>query len=253
MNITWYGTASLIIKDGSSRLLVDPFIPLKGSGVEIDEKRFLEANDILITHGHLDHALMVPKIATEHTNVYCTRTPAKVFREKGVAPENISVVRSGTFIQTGNFDIKVYKGRHIKHDFKTVNSTIFSSRFFKYKENKKVIKEANKEFKENKETVGYLIKSGRKQVFVLGSLSLDKRTIYPEGVDCLVLPFQGSSKLEETALAIIERIKPKTVILDHFDDTFPPISRRIDTSRFEEMAKDKTVVIKPDYGQPIAI
>ena len=49
-------------------------------------------------------------------------------------------------------------------------------------------------------------------------------------MDLLVLPYQGASNLLTPAMQVIERLKPKAVLLDHFDDAFPPGSSAVDTS-----------------------
>jgi L-ascorbate metabolism protein UlaG (beta-lactamase superfamily) len=53
INITWYGHACFLIEDGNSKLLIDPFItgnPLAPVGADA-----VEADYILVSHGHGDH------------------------------------------------------------------------------------------------------------------------------------------------------------------------------------------------------
>ena len=54
----------------------------------------------------------------------------------------------------------------------------------------------------------------------------------PKKVDVLVWPFQGRTNITKYSLPIIEKIKPKTIILDHFDDAFPPVTTHINTEKF---------------------
>ena len=54
----------------------------------------------------------------------------------------------------------------------------------------------------------------------------------PKKVDVLVWPFQGRTNMTKYSLPIIEKIKPKIVILDHFDDAFPPVTTHITTEKF---------------------
>ena len=56
MRVTWYGTATIGIDDGESKILFDPFVrrnkkleystPLEG---------FAGFDGVFITHGHFDH------------------------------------------------------------------------------------------------------------------------------------------------------------------------------------------------------
>ena len=85
-------------------------------------------------------------------------------------------------------------------------------------------------YPEKGETVVFSIEGEGRRVMVLGSLNLAEDETYPEGADLLVLPYQGTSDLLTPALSIVERLRPRAVLLDHFDDTFPPISADIETA-----------------------
>ncbi|MCR4951559.1 MAG: hypothetical protein K6A40_09585, partial [Solobacterium sp.] len=76
----------------------------------------------------------------------------------------------------------------------------------------------------------------------MGSMNLLDED-YPEGADLLILPFQGRSDIDSFGEQIIRRLKPKTVLLDHYDDAFPPMSGTVETASFEALLKDR-------YGIP---
>lgn len=67
---------------------------------------------------------------------------------------------------------------------------------------------------------------------LMGSLNVDGTTEYPKGADLLILPFQGRLDIDRYALPFIKALQPKKVLLDHHDNTFPPISSSIKTSPF---------------------
>lgn len=73
----------------------------------------------------------------------------------------------------------------------------------------------------------------------MGSMNLDSNTEYPTGADALVLPLQGRSDQDTYALALVERLKPKAVLLDHYDDAFPPLSSQVDTSGFVRNVQER--------------
>lgn len=62
MKITFYGHASLGIEVGGKNLIVDPYISANPKASHIDINT-LEADYILVTHGHGDHVLDVEAIA----------------------------------------------------------------------------------------------------------------------------------------------------------------------------------------------
>lgn len=62
MKITYYGHASLGIEVGGKHLIVDPYISANPKAAHIDIST-LQADYILVTHGHGDHVLDVEAIA----------------------------------------------------------------------------------------------------------------------------------------------------------------------------------------------
>jgi L-ascorbate metabolism protein UlaG (beta-lactamase superfamily) len=61
MNITWYGHNTWLIETGEHRLLIDPFFSDSPTApVKADE---VEANFMLISHGHFDHVADAAAIA----------------------------------------------------------------------------------------------------------------------------------------------------------------------------------------------
>lgn len=81
-------------------------------------------------------------------------------------------------------------------------------------------------FPEKGETAAYQIEAEGKRILLLGSMELDPDTVYPENADLLILPYQGKENMAEAAMEIVERLKPARILLDHFDDAFPPYPRR---------------------------
>lgn len=55
------------------------------------------------------------------------------------------------------------------------------------------------------------------------------------------------------ASSVFEELKPKAVLLTHFDDTFPPFSTETDTSEIEEQLKRYAAVYKLRNGGSVEI
>lgn len=90
----------------------------------------------------------------------------------------------------------------------------------------------------------------------MGSLGLREDTDYPQGADLLILPYQGSACLESAALETAARLMPKRILLDHFDDAFPPVSEHVDTRGFKVLMDreyPQIRVVKPTAGKTVEI
>lgn len=85
----------------------------------------------------------------------------------------------------------------------------------------------------------YEVQTANCRVQIMGSMNLDGKTEYPVGADLLVLPFQGRSDQDRYALQFIERLRPKAVVLDHYDDSFPPLTVQIDTGDFQKTVEER--------------
>ena len=86
-----------------------------------------------------------------------------------------------------------------------------------------------------------------KHIFLLGGMNLADEVDYPSGCDLLILPYAGYRDNLAKADQMMERLRPKAVLLDHWYDTFPPITTPIDTASFEEKYGGRIPVIKPEY------
>jgi len=235
MRLKWFGTATILLEQNGTQLLFDPFFPLNDKSFKplIDDLAAVE--NILVTHGHLDHIADIPAVLMHgggRATVWCTKTPRETLISKGVGSERIQVIKPGDCLYFPPFEIRVLKGKHIVFDMRRIIQTFFSPRIFKYRKNLKKMLSENRINTESGETVVYDITVQGERILLMGSLNLDDDVEYPAGADLLILPFQGRSDIAEYSMRFVERLKPKKVLLDHFDDTFPPVSSQVKTERF---------------------
>lgn len=239
MEIRWYGTASLILREGDTSIAFDPFggLPIHSITHPVSplpyENDFLSAKHIFVTHGHLDHIYHIPRLYRHApATVYCTRTPKKTLLGNGFPSEKIREIAPGWKGRCGPFAITAYQGRHCVFDLPLIRHTVISVRFWRHPVHLLRLLALHLRHRENGEILFYEITCRGQRIQVMGSMGLDSKTAYPTGADLLILPLQGRSDQDTYALKLVERLKPKAILLDHYDNTFPPLSDDVDTSGF---------------------
>lgn len=252
MDITWKGTASLVLSGEGQHILFDPFVPLPGSPAPIRLENFDGYNTIFITHGHFDHIYSLPEIVRRNPSVtiYCTATPYAVLQKKGIDPARLVLIRNGQTLEIGNFRVEVFHGKHAVlpkaswHRLRSILTHPARGNLF-------LLLKENAICKENGETVFYQVTSKGETVSVMGSLNLRGDVDYPQGSDALILPYNGWEDNYPPAVNCIERLMPKRVYLDHYDDTFPPLTGPLDLAPIkakyphlvQELTYDRTITV----------
>ncbi len=256
MEIRWFGTATISFSYQGYSILFDPFLPMNKELPSPSIDQLAALGDIFITHGHFDHLMHVSRVLKAgDALVYCCEVAADSLLKEGIDEDRIGVIQPGKKLVKGPFEIKVYKGAHIKFDLPLIIKTLLSRRALSNIQNLKTLLQLAKRYPEG-EVFVYEITAGGKTVLHLGSLNLDKIETYPKKADLLTLPFQGRSNIDNYAIQFIERLEPKALYLHHFDDSFPPISSRVYTSNFIQLVNARYPNIKvvvPRYEEVIII
>ena len=115
---------------------------------------------------------------------------------------------------------------------------------------------ANRTFKEAGEIVAYDIKAEGREILLLGSLALDPAETYPKHADVLILPYQGNNDLPARAREVLSVLQPKSVVLSHFDNAFPPMSRDVDLRPLKKLMQEEfpdIKVVKPEAFKKMTI
>lgn len=232
MKLRWFGTAAISYTQNDQSIIFDPFCGWNKKLECFTHQELATQGDIFITHGHFDHLADVPLILAQNKAVvHCSQPTADLLISQGVPHERVKVVRPGQILTAGHFNIHVYQGKHINFDRKLILRTFFNLRLLRYFGIFIRILKTNSKFPEG-QTLVYVIEADGKKIMHLGSLNLADGEDYPRGLDILALPFQGRSDLETYALSFVEKIRPKTIYLHHFDDAFPPVSSSVETAIF---------------------
>lgn len=246
MKITWYGAASLIMREGDEAIAFDPFFGMPvgcftdKNLISLPKDDFHGVTDVFVTHGHFDHIYHLPKLCgASHFRIHCTPAPGQTLMLRGVSPERIVPAAAGRTDNISPFAVTAYGSHHCRYDFPIVMKTVFRRDFFRHPVHLIRLLREILRFPEKDEILMYEVSCGGKRIQVLGSLGLDANTDYPTGADILILPFQGRSNLEKYALGIVRRLRPLSVLLNHYDNAFPPISDEIHTENFIKILSEQ--------------
>ena len=220
MDIRFLGHACFELTDGTTRVLVDPF--LSGNPKAAAEASELEPTHILLTHGHPDHFGDVEEIAKRTgAQVVAIVEIANELTEAGV--ENVSDPNIGGTVK---FDFGWVKLTPAWHTSTTPKGT------------------ANV-------PAGLLIQIGGKLVYHLGDTALfsDLKLVAGRGdpIDVALMPIGGHYTMDRIdAVTAAEYVGAATVIPCHYD-TFPPVET--DSEAFkadvESQTSSKVEILEP--------
>lgn len=239
MKIAWYGTATLMLACGNTRILIDPYLrQYQRGGAPLPLRELSAADAVLITHPHLDHFADIGAfLEAGAKEVYVSENGIAHAAAQGIRTEDMHPLAAGDVFRVGELTVRAYQSRHCRFDLWTVLSVALSPRTYLHaKDAVSLLKQTGK-WKIKDDIFAFEISGGGKRVVVLGSAGMDEGTQYPKNADLLVFPYQGRAGMHRYMKRFLQCFRPKAVMLDHFDDAFPPLTHTIGTRKFVPSAR----------------
>ncbi len=238
MRIKWYGTASLLIESGDSRILIDPYLKdLNPSLYRIPMEEAKSAQAIFITHPHLDHFGDIGAFMGDVIPVFVSENGIRHAEKFRMNTDGMIPYAANEEIKIGAFTVHTYQSRHCVFDAATVLRVTFAPRTWLHAVKCLKLCHHALQYKLHGDCYALHISDGEKSVVVLGSAGMDESVSYPQGADLLVFPYQGRSRMHKYMEKFLEAFRPTAVMADHFDDAFPPLTHRENMKKFSPAVK----------------
>lgn len=258
IKITWFGTATILIELNGEKLLFDPFFRMNKKLEQPALQEFCNVDCIFNTHAHFDHTYNLPTILERSTaKLYAPYATYKILKTLNVNVEDkVKVLKPNDILKTKNGTITVFSSKHVQSNlFHAMLVALKSIFIFKARRACKLLR-IHKNYPMGNEIFAYEIKLENKKIIVFGSAGIDATKELPKDVDILIWPFQGKMNMTKYSIPIIEKIKPKIIILDHFDNAYPPITSNVNTKKLVKILGKKHPEIKvivPQYHKTIKL
>jgi L-ascorbate metabolism protein UlaG (beta-lactamase superfamily) len=286
VTLTYLGTAGWQISDGTTVILIDPYlsrilVPPPGPGsaslgrvsgdtrpehgwndiVEPDvatiDAHVPRADFVFVTHTHIDHVMDVPHIALKtHATVIGTESTENVMRAYGVPEEQLITVRGGEDYEFGKFSAKIIPSIH---------SPLAHKHYFSSDKTPAGMKAPLTLGQMHPEggTLAYLIRIGGHQILAFGGNNYIEREIDGLRPDVVLVGAAGSRKeiYDYTGRLMRDLGFPALVLPTHWDNFMAPYSASeqpaIDAVQpfVQEVkaASPRSKVIVPKYFEPIPL
>lgn len=240
MKIMWCGTATLLVESGDTRLLFDPYLrkyDRRGAPFPLEEA--LRADAVFITHPHCDHFCDIGTFAAERRPVYASAHAVEIARKNGLGGR-FYVLAPYSGVRVGALTVTAYPSVHCVFDAATVMRVLLSPRTWRHpRVCAELLREARRFRLHRRQSLCLEVCDGAKRVVILGSAGMLGGVPYPKGADLFVFPYQGRAEMHRVLLPFLDVFLPKKVMIDHFDDAFPPVSSAVDPQKFPAAVKER--------------
>lgn len=259
MRVKWLGTASILVETEQATILIDPFYHEHHENFPkfpIENMKNVDA--IFITHPHFDHFLNAEDVAKAlNKPVYVCQKGISLYEKLGRDTSKLREIKVGEKIQIHDMQIQIFQGKHCVFDWRLILTTIRKMLCIHNLKLALIQNKLNCDYRIGKlDTYTFEISDGKKKLFIMGSANLNRKDVNPHHMDVLIYPYQGRSDMVSYSIPILQFLEPKKVILDHFDDSFPPMTVEMDCQALIQRGKEDNLpfeIVKPEYDSWISI
>lgn len=242
VSIQWFGAAFVLIDDGTSAIIFDPFVSrgenqpldiLFGREAVVDSDLIIEqietvefgrATSIFVGHSHYDHSLDVA--AFSHAlKVPVFGSPSTQRILKNSPHTSFEVIKDGALLPSSKvgkgFTVRVLKGEHGAPPFfvDPLDEKVASDFQLPAAINRYGLGEVN----------SFVVTHSAATILHIGSAGVANGELdnLSSPVDIVLLPLVGRPNTKDYLAAIVGKLRPKVVIPIHFDNIFIPLDEPI--------------------------
>jgi L-ascorbate metabolism protein UlaG (beta-lactamase superfamily) len=262
VQLKWLGTAGWEIRFGRTIILIDPFLTRREASRsaewQTDEEAVLKvisgADYIFAGHSHADHIADIPFIAKRFgSKVVGSRTTTNIAQTAGVDRAQLTTVRAGEKLDYRDFSVQIVESQH---------GVLNRSGRRRQSRSDEVLKPWSGPIMGNAFVEGgsylYYFTVGRHRVLHQSTGNFIEENLKGLQPDVAILAENGNYDWTEA----IKILRPKTVIVQHYDNWRVPFSVGISRSnrkraqRMEDEIKavDRNIkVVVPEYFKAIML
>jgi L-ascorbate metabolism protein UlaG (beta-lactamase superfamily) len=244
VTLKWLGVVGWDIRVGKTTILIDPFLTRRTAARDrewqSDEAAVLEAvrgaDYIFVGHSHADHVADVPFIAKKFgAKVIGSQSTANLMLSAGIDRARLTVIRGDEKLAFEDFSVEVVESRHG-----------IPQGQYEVSETKELLAPVSRilgrHFVEGGSFV-YFFTFGKRRVLHQSTANFVEEKLTGLNPDWALLAEPGRSYNLKTAL---RALKPKTVIVQHFDDWRAPFSQALPSPRMRRAERFKRDILAVD-------
>lgn len=222
IKMRWLGTAGLEFSVGDAVLAVDPFFTRPGlleiifgrprSDEALAASRLPRCEHVLITHPHYDHLMDVPAaINTTGAQAYGSPNSCELMALLGVPEAKINLIKPGDHLTLGNIHVQVLLAEH---------RPLFGMRLATGPLNMSMKLPLRALDYRMDACFSFNLRVGERSILICSGLSGDPA---PPADVLLVAPYGEEGEFKD----LLEQVRPKLVIPNHWDDFMRPLSKPV--------------------------